>query len=155
MLYCMVEAWRLQFNVVLRTNSRNYQDSHIVNVSQNIRCEVFYYVCNKCLQLDKAACYVTCLNTIFHPWVAHLFFLEQPKYESISIEFSEHSENITCRVEAFLFSPANSCDVMSCHALSYHIISCQRELDGWVHKSGLTHQSLVCSPEPTVVLCML
>ncbi len=34
------------------------------------------------------------------------------------IEFRDHSENITIRVDAFLFSPANSCHVlsfMSCH----------------------------------------
>ncbi len=29
-----------------------------------------------------------------------------------------------------------------------------REWDGWAHKPGLTHLSLVHSPEPFVVLCV-
>ncbi len=30
----------------------------------------------------------------------------------------------------------------------------QRMWDNWAHKHGLTHISLVHSPEPTVVLCV-
>ncbi len=32
--------------------------------------------------------------------------------------------------------------------------SCPWEWDGCAHKPGLTHLSLVCSPGPTVVLCV-
>ncbi len=30
----------------------------------------------------------------------------------------------------------------------------QRESDGWAHKPSLTHLSLVCSPYPSVELCV-
>ncbi len=30
----------------------------------------------------------------------------------------------------------------------------QREWDGWAHKPGLTHLSLVRSPGPSVMLCV-
>ncbi len=41
-------------------------------------------------------------------------------------------------------------------ALTYtcHRYSKQREWDSWAHKPGLTHLSLVCSPGPSVVLCV-
>ncbi len=29
-----------------------------------------------------------------------------------------------------------------------------QEWDGWAHKPGLTHLSLVCSPGPSLVLCV-
>ncbi len=31
---------------------------------------------------------------------------------------------------------------------------CTEEWDGWAHKPGLTYLSLVCSPGPSVVLCV-
>ncbi len=31
----------------------------------------------------------------------------------------------------------------------------QREWDGWAHKPGLTHLSLVCSPGPSGAVCAL
>ncbi len=35
------------------------------------------------------------------------------------------------------------------------IATLDREWDGWVHKPGLIHLSLVCSSGPSVVLCAL
>ncbi len=42
---------------------------------------------------------------------------------------------------------------VSCTIINWYI-SVQREWDGWAHKPGLTHLSLVRIPGPSVVLCV-
>ncbi len=54
---------------------------------------------------------------IFHPWVGNIFILEHPQYQTISIIFRDHLENITARVGDFSVS---ICKYMSCHVMSHN-----------------------------------
>ncbi len=50
----------------------------------------------------------------------HLFYWNNPNIKAFPLNLGTIQKNITGKVEAFLFSPANSCHLMCCHVISCH-----------------------------------
>ncbi len=95
-------------------------DSWAFFVMKNISCS-FY----KCIRIDNAACYVTCLKLNFHTWVGQIFFfgttLIWKHFQWIYGAFRKYNWHsggfsiLTCKFR--------TCRVISCH-IHYISIAC-------------------------------
>ncbi len=100
----------------------NYNRSHLIFGQTGRKWLKAGVLCfqHKCIQLDIATCFVTCLKTIFHPRVvAHLFFYRNNhNMKEFSLNLETIQKILLAGWRLFYFHLKSH--IISCNCMSYH-----------------------------------